>query len=147
MDEEPATSWIALGGCVVAAALAFVACSAGGSTVCPAIGWSNALVVELADDWSRLEGGSLRIECSSRCGYLIHEDGPSTDEDALTVPLGRGREVFQLDMTAPDAVVVTVLAADGTELAEVDADLDWHRVGGSEDCGGPHEATVVVPAA
>jgi hypothetical protein len=28
----------------------------------------------------------------------------------------------------------------------VGADLAWVRVGGSADCGGPHEATVTVPA-
>ena len=49
-------------------------------------------------------------------------------------------------LSSPDTVVVTVLGADGGTLAEVEADLDWVRVGGSEECGGPGEASVVVPA-
>jgi len=49
-------------------------------------------------------------------------------------------------MATPDAVAVTVLAADGAELAGVDVELDRVRVGGSAECGGPSEATVTVPA-
>jgi hypothetical protein len=42
--------------------------------------------------------------------------------------------------------VVTVLGPDGAVVAEVDAVLAWVRVGGSAECGGPHEAAVTVPA-
>jgi hypothetical protein len=49
-------------------------------------------------------------------------------------------------MTLPDSAVLTILGPDGTELAELDADLDWRRVGGTEECGGPSAASVVVPA-
>ena len=38
------------------------------------------------------------------------------------------------------------IGPDGGVLAGLSADLDWQRVGGSEECGGPHEATVTVPA-
>ena len=51
-----------------------------------------------------------------------------------------------VDMTTPDSAVVTVLAADGTVLAEEERDLDWVRVGGSAACGGPMEAAVEVAA-
>jgi hypothetical protein len=143
MDDEPAGTWIALGACAVAAALAVSACAAGAGTVCPAIGWSNTLTVGLADDWPPVDGGSLVIECSSRCGLMP----TSTDEpDELSVPLTGKSTVVQLDMTSPDAVVITVLGADGTELAQLGTDLDWRRVGGTEECGGPGAARVVVPA-
>jgi hypothetical protein len=142
MDDEPATRWMALGAGAVATALALTACSAGASTACPAIGWSNTLRVVLAGGWPEVDGGSLALECSSRCG--MH--GREGDPEELSVPLTGGSTVVQLDMTAPDSVVVTVLGADGAELAEVAADLDWRRVGGSEECGGPHAASVVVPA-
>lgn len=36
-------------------------------------------------------------------------------------------------------------AAHGTALTEHEAHLHWRRVGGSADCGGPHEASVRVP--
>ncbi|MGX5655992.1 hypothetical protein ACWKWC_14555 [Geodermatophilus nigrescens] len=50
------------------------------------------------------------------------------------------------DMTTPDSAVVTVLAADGTVLAEEERDLDRARVGGSAACGGPMAAAVEAAA-
>jgi hypothetical protein len=143
MDDDRGGTWIALGACAVAAALAFSACAAGASTVCPAIGWSNTLTVGLADDWPPVDGGSLVVECSSRCGLML---SPTDEPDELSVPLTGRSTVVQLDMTAPDAVVLTVLGADGAELAQLGTDLDWRRVGGTEECGGPSAASVVIPA-
>ena len=56
---------------------------------------------------------------------------------------GRSAEV-QLDMTLPDSVEVTVLDAQGTVLTEAETEPEWRRVGGTAECGGPAEATVVV---
>lgn len=126
----------------MAAALALAACGAGAETVCPAIGWSNALTVGLADDWPPVDGRSLLVECSSRCGMYGREGPP----DELSVPFSGASTVVQLDMTAPDSVVLTVLGGNGTELTQHDADLDWVRVGGSDECGGPHAASITVPA-
>jgi hypothetical protein len=143
MDDEPATPWLALGACAVAAALAFSACAAGATTVCPAIGWSNLLTVELAAGRPAVEGGSLIVECSSRCGLT---PGPTDEPDEVSLPLSGRSTVVQLDMTTPDSVVVTVLGPDGATLADLETDLDWRRVGGTEECGGPMAASVVVPA-
>ncbi|SNR88240.1 hypothetical protein [Blastococcus mobilis] len=143
MDDEPAAPWIATGVCAVAAALAFAACTASGTTVCPAIGWSNTLTVGLADGWPDVAGGTLTVGCSSRCGPM---PGSTGEANRVTVPLTGRSTVVQLDMTTPDSAVLTVLGPDGTELAALDADLDWRRVGGSEECGGPSVASVVVPA-
>ena len=143
MDDDPSAPWIAGGACVMAAALALAACDAGAETVCPATGWSNTLTIGLADGWPSVDDGSLVLQCSSRCGMFGREGRP----DELSVPMTGPSTVVQLDMTAPDSVVVTVLDADGTELTRHDADLDWRRVGGSEECGGPQTASVVVPAA
>jgi len=142
MDVDLGARWIAGGACGLAAALVLAACGAGAESVCPAIGWSNTLTVGLADDWPPVDDGSLLVECSSRCG-MYGREGPA---DELTVPLDGASIVVQLDMTAPESVTVTVLGAAGAELAVLDADLDWERVGGSEECGGPHAASVVVPA-
>lgn len=48
--------------------------------------------------------------------------------------------------TLPASVAVRVLDRDGTELSRVEAGPDGVRVGGTEECSGPHEATVTVPA-
>ncbi len=143
MSEDSGTAWIAGGACAVAVALAFSACSASATTVCPAIGWSNTLTVALADGWPDVEGGTLAVECSSRCGVML---GSTQEPDQVSVPLTGRSTVVQLDMTTPDSAVLTVLGADGSELAELATDLDWHLVGGSEDSGGPSAASVVVHA-
>ena len=145
MVEYPKTPWIAGGACAMAAALALGACTGGAATVCPAIGWSTALVVELADDWPPVEGGSLTVDCSPMCGWAVVEAGSPPDQAGVSAPLPGRSAVLQLSRT-PETVAIRVLGADGVELADVDADLEWVRVGGSEQCGGPMEATVEVPA-
>ena len=111
-----------------AAVLALTACGTG-PTVCPAVGWSNGLTVRLPDEWPPGEGRTVRVEGA----------------EAATPLTGRTAAV-SFPMATPDSADVTVLGPDGGVLAEVDADLDWVRVGGSAECGGPHEATVTVPA-
>ena len=115
----------------------------GPSRACPAVGWSNSLRVELADGWPT--AAAVRVECPSWCGLAVEPvgDGP----DAATVPLTGSTAFVSLGMVSPDAVGVTVLGADGGVLTEADLDLDWERVGGSAECGGPAEATATVPAA
>lgn len=130
-------------GCLLAAGLALGACQAGAQTVCPAIGWSNALTVELAEGWPEVADGALTVDCSSPCGLQVTRDG---EPEILTVPLTGTSTVVQLGMTTPDPVTVTVLGADGAELAVHEAGPGWQRVGGTAECGGPHAATVVVPA-
>ena len=141
MDDDASSTWIAGAACVMAAALASAACGAAAGTACPAIGWSNTLTVGLADAWPVVDGGSLRVACASPCG--VH--GPAGPAHELTTPLSGTSTVVGMDMTAPDSITLTVLGPDGTELAVLDADLDWRRVGGSEECGGPHAASVVIP--
>lgn len=146
MEDDSSTGWIAAGVCVMAVALALGACTDGAPTVCPAIGWTNAVTVTLADDWPPVEGGSLTVDCSPMCGWAVMENKPLAEEDQVSVPLDGPTAVLPLDMSAPGSVSIRVLGPDEEELADVDTDLDWRRVGGSEECGGPMEATVVVPA-
>jgi hypothetical protein len=146
VDDDLGTPWIAGGVLVMATALALAACRDGTEAVCPAIGWSSTLVVTLADDWPPVDGGSLTVDCAPRCGWTVVEGGAPVDRDRLTAPLDGASTVLHLDMSTPDAVDVRVLGPDGAELAGLEADLDWVRIGGSEACGGPMEATVTVPA-
>ncbi|TFV65684.1 UNVERIFIED_ORG: hypothetical protein E4P37_09255 [Bacillus sp. AZ43] len=128
-------------GCLLAAVLALASCAGGGGTTCPAIGWSNALVVEFADGWPSVEGG-VTLECVPQCYRPV-----LVDPGAATVdPASGSPATGLLDMSTPGSATVRVIGPDGSVLTEVDAELDWRRVGGSEECGGPHEATVVVPA-
>ena len=127
---------------VVGAVVLAVLWGGGPSRDCPAVGWSDRLVLDLADGWPA--AGAVRVDCPSWCGLAPDsvDDGP----DTVTVPLTSGTAVLSLTMATPETVSVTVLGADGAELGATDVDVDWTRVGGSAECGGPHEATAVVPA-
>jgi hypothetical protein len=110
---------------------------------CPAVGYSSSLVVELAPDWPADQEHSVTIECDEPCGVPPMDGGEAAT--TRTSVLADGAALF--DWVGDEAsVVVTVRAADGAELAEVDAELEWARVGGSEECGGPVQATVTIPA-
>ena len=77
------------------------------------------------------------VGCLQPCGLEV-ADG--------VVPLDGDRATVSFLLETPDGVNVAVLGPDGAVLAELTADLEWVRVGGSAECGGPHEATVTVPA-
>ena len=127
------------------AVLALTACDTG-PTACPAIAWSNGLTVELAGGWWPGEGRSVRVACPQPCGPEFREDAPPGPGHEGVAPLVGDRATVSFRMETPDEVHVAVLGPDGAVLAEVEADLEWVRVGGSAECGGPHEATVTVPA-
>ena len=111
---------------VTAALVLAVLTGCGPERVCPPIGWSSTVVVELAPEWTDSEGASVRVA------------------DRPAVPVADGSAEVWLDMSSPSTVQVAVLDAQGEVLAEREADLDWRRVGGTAECGGPTEATVVV---
>jgi hypothetical protein len=64
----------------------------------------------------------------------------------VATPLHGTSAALSFILSSPDTVVITVLDADGAMQADVQTDLDWVRVGGSEECGGPMHAAVTVPA-
>jgi hypothetical protein len=124
------------------AVLALAACDGDVERACPAIGWSNLVTVELAGPWPDGGGRSVRLGCGTPCDPSLPSEAPS----AVTAPVQGSVARVVLGMVTPDIVDVTVLGPDGAVLAETTADLEWVRVGGSPDCGGPHEAAVTVPA-
>jgi hypothetical protein len=129
-----------------AVVLALAGCEDGVPRACPAVAWGNALTVELADDWSPGEGRSVRVVCPRPCAPEFHQDAPPGPGHEGVAPLVGDRATVSFLMETPDEVGVAVLGPDGAVLAEVQAGLQWLRVGGSAGCGGPHEATVTVPA-
>ena len=130
-------------GCLAAGLVLATGCGTGQGTACPAVAWGSTLTVLLADGWPVGEGRSLEIDCGSPCepASMGTSAGP-----VVAVPLHGTSADLSFILSSPDTVVLTVLDADGATLAEVAADPDWERVGGSEECGGPMAAAVTVPA-
>jgi hypothetical protein len=139
-------AWATNGVAATAAAPALEACAGSAPMVCPAVGWSNAVIVTLADDWPPVQGGSLTVDCAPMCGWAVVQDGPPAEQDQVSLPLDGPTAILQLDMSSPGSVSIRVRRPDEGELAELDTGLGWRRVGGSAECGGPPEATVLVPA-
>ena len=127
------------------AVLALTACDTA-PTACPAIAWGNGLTVELAGGWPPGEGRTVRVGCPQPCGPELREDAPPGRGHEGLASLVGDRATVSFLMETPDEVDVAVLGPDGGVLAGLTADLEWERAGGSEECGGPHEATVTVPA-
>lgn len=136
---------------------------AGCSNVCPAIGWVNSITVELAGDVSRVD--TVQLCADGACSELRPEPGTAAPRIVVTTPLdARAPHTleaqptmapfyaewidadtwrFTVSMSSPDHVTAKALSATGDVLAEEEADLDWKRVGGSAQCGGPMEASPV----
>ncbi len=104
--------------------------------------YGRTLVVQLADDWPPAEGRIVVARCSSPCGQ-VQQNSDELAREVSGALTGKSAGLWVMDM--PDSVVVTVSGPDGP-LAEIEQSLTWERVGGTEECGGPMEAVVVVPA-
>jgi hypothetical protein len=139
---------------------------AGCSTACPAIGWVNSVTVELAGDVSRVD--IVQLCADGACSELRPEPGTAAPRTVVTTPLDATAQPtpeaqpamgpfyaekidadtwrFTVSMSSPDHVTAKALSSAGEVIAETDADLDWKRVGGSAQCGGPVEAPPVLLA-
>ncbi len=110
---------------------------------CPAIGWTNALTVQLDGDTSAVD----QVQLCTDAGCAPVEDEDVTG--ALGIVAAEEQKddawVFSVD-GLPDTFTVRTLAADGTVLSDTEVTPEWDRIGGSEQCGGPSEATVTVRA-
>ncbi len=128
-------------GLAVVALAIVTGASACAPTVCPAIGWSDTLVVRLRGDATAV----ARVQLCTDAGCA-----PAEGVDAAG-PLGpialRVHEddvwTFTVD-GLPDTFTVRALAADGSTLSAAEVTPEWVRVGGSARCGGPHKATVTL---
>ncbi|GAB3248022.1 hypothetical protein GCM10027562_06270 [Arthrobacter pigmenti] len=58
--------------------------------------------------------------------------------------LEENRWEIHLMMRSPQNITIRALAPNQEILAEQDYELEWVRVGGSEECGGPAEAESVT---
>ncbi|MEO8281959.1 MAG: hypothetical protein ABI568_00920 [Pseudarthrobacter sp.] len=126
------------------------------------------MTVELTGDVSRV--GAVQLCTAGACSELPPEPGTATPRVVSTMPVGPTVPVtpdappsmapfyaeqvdadtwmFTVNMRSPDHVTARALSARGEVLIEKEADLEWVRVGGSAQCGGPSRVPsleVVVP--
>ncbi|WP_425843004.1 hypothetical protein [Agrococcus sp. TSP3-2-1] len=120
----------------LAATLAVVAgtTGCGFGAACTAVGYSSTLHVELG---SAADGiAALEVCPEAGCGV---EGEPEIGAGRVTV----GDELATFMLYDPgERLRLRALGEDGAVLTEAVVQPDWVRVGGTERCGGPTEATV-----
>jgi len=102
------------------------------TTGCPAIGWINTVQVSVTGDEASL--GSIE-SCFDAEGCFRSDGAERNADGSWTVSIG---------MTEPDTISVSGYDSSGALLTETTSDLDWRQVGGSEQCGGPAEASALL---
>ncbi|PJJ55384.1 hypothetical protein CLV54_3274 [Compostimonas suwonensis] len=108
---------------------------------CPAIGWTNALTVQLDGDTTAVDQVQL---CTEAGCAPVGDENVTGPLGLVTVEAQNGNAwTFSVD-GLPDTFTVRMLTADGAVLSDTEVTPEWDRVGGSEQCGGPSEATVTV---
>jgi hypothetical protein len=110
------------------------------------MGWSNTVEVNL-------EGPAVahvdRLGFCMDPGCLVPTTAPTQFPETgggpyLATALNDGRWRVEFGMSAPAEVTIEAFAADGRTLGRTVSELDWRRVGGSEECGGPGQADPIT---
>ncbi|SDH50623.1 hypothetical protein SAMN04489720_1457 [Agrococcus jejuensis] len=113
---------------------------------CPAVGYFSTLSVTLAEPRDDV---ALELCLSAGCAPAPLDELAS--DEAIADGLfgeasGDGLEGWTISIMSggTDAVGYRLLDVAGTVLAEGEVEPEWVRVGGSEQCGGPTEAEIVL---
>ncbi|RLV55513.1 hypothetical protein D9V41_10495 [Aeromicrobium phragmitis] len=122
-----------------AASLGVLAACSPSGTACTTIGWFNEVSVQFDGESSPVASVELCVD-----GDCAPPGQGHPSPDATLAPPETQEWVFTTNMSTPDVLTVRAYRPDGTILAEEHVQPEWVRVGGTEECGGPHLATVTV---
>ncbi|WP_427015748.1 hypothetical protein ACQCSX_13120 [Pseudarthrobacter sp. P1] len=114
-------------------------------TACPAIGWIDGVDISLTGNAAKV--ASLTICDGAGCvpGGVSASAAPTFGTGSVT---RQSDTIWHYDVGMNNPEWITVQAADaaGAILAQKTFMLNWKRVGGSEQCGGPAMTDPVVLA-
>lgn len=113
----------------------------GGDVACNAVGYSNLLSVEVKSD---LPIGSVVIDLPDEDADLTQSERQTYYGSGPMEHAADGTWQSSLNVVVPATVTLQVLDPVGATIAETEVHPEWIRVGGTEQCGGPHEATVEI---
>lgn len=110
-----------------------VGCAGEAIIVCPAIGYSSSVSVQLTGDTSRIE----EVHFCDPDGDCSHMEPVAMPSEASPSPLPGGADLWTVSPLNPPArATITALYGGGIPAAEVDTEIAWERVGGTAECGG-----------
>lgn len=141
--------------------LSVTACTMPG--VCSAIGWINTVDVQLRGNVGEVAAVEMCVDevCASSVALeqsdeqlhiLTPEELSSYSPTPTVIPtslfsisqLDDENWRITLDLGAPETITLRALSVAGDVLVEESFPLEWQRVGGSEQCGGPEHAGPVA---
>ena len=112
-------------------------------TACPAIGYSSSLNVEVSGQFEDV--ADLKLCVADVCApNADHIDPPGLQVYEPPTRENDGQRWTFIVFYPPEEIVIRAYATDGSILNDTPVSADWKRVGGSAQCGGPHDATVEV---
>lgn len=115
---------------------------------CPAVGWANTVDVEFVGGAETIAS----IDTVEVCGggscwwaprpWATPTTPPGSTEayEGPTVEVTPTRWTLRLDMESPESLTVTARTSDGTVVGTTESKVEWTRVGGTANCGGPEHA-------
>jgi hypothetical protein len=125
-------------GCAVLLAGSLAGCAT--PHACTAIGWLNQVRV-------RVTGETAAVERVTFCAgaTCVPPPPPTPAPDRLDTTT-RQRDVWtiSIDMSTPSTGHLGAYDAAGALLVDQRVVLDWKRVGGTAECGGPERAEVTL---
>ncbi|MGA7148461.1 MAG: hypothetical protein WBX17_08260 [Microbacterium sp.] len=116
--------------------LAVTGCAPAEPVACPAVAYMSTL--EIVVD---VPGAEDVLICNDD---LCAPSRAASDAGVTVFPADVDGDVWTFTGQFPDGMTVEVYDAAGELLTSTGIDPDWHRTGGSEECGGPAEASVTV---
>lgn len=119
---------------------------------CPAIGWSNEVIIAVNGNVDGVALLELCVDGSCvRSEPIMPQAAPAVSPHAQELPsfnpfsrINERSWSASTAMSTPQTVTVRALSAAGQVLAEENAPVQWRRVGGTQECGGPSEAGPVT---
>ncbi|WP_371030928.1 hypothetical protein [Pseudoclavibacter sp. JSM 162008] len=117
------------------------------TNACTDIGWTNRVDVQFTGPAAAI----AIIETMEVCGEETCWKAPRPTATPTSPPgaieayefpataVTDTRWALAIGMDTPESITITARTADGTVLGTTESDVDWTRVGGTAQCGGPHE--------
>ncbi|WP_308798026.1 hypothetical protein [Agromyces silvae] len=133
-----------LGPAAVLLAGCLAGCVAFPPTVCPAVGYVSGVGVVVE---GVAAGSGLDLELCTEAGCVSTATDAPLSADGPMIAIaggGEGRWYATFHGDTPETMTAEVFDEAGASLGEARAELVWHRIGGSEQCGGPQEAEPIV---
>ena len=122
-------------GLLALAAAALAGCSAqspGLGIACPAIAYGSTLRVAVEGD-------------AAHVNLCVGDDCTPASKEALAMVDGTSDgDTWTFSGQFPEEFTIRALDADRQVLADIPAEVEWVRTGGSEECGGPLEASITI---